>query len=42
MESFTMGSGKRGREMAEGNRFGKMEHFIKDTGSTIWRTVRED
>lgn len=37
-----MGSGKTGREMAEGSRFGKMEHSIKDIGSMIWRTARED
>ena len=40
MELFTTDSGRTERGMEEENKSGKMEHFIKATGKTIWPMVR--
>lgn len=37
-----MVNGKTAKEMVEGNRFGKMELFMKVAGKMIWQMVSED
>jgi len=42
MALFITVSGKMAKRMEEENRYGRMEHFMRDIGKMIWQMVRVD